>query len=300
MIKTNENIDYLAEIVASHIMSNKKIKDSDIYVHFLGIFKRYFLKEVEKIDIQNNEDGKECNVFVNKEGLYDILPEGFFHSSSAKYFKDIKETIEEFKIHKEEEKNGRRFFLPLEQEFFKYFVHKEIFEQNFFYAPETVEEFIDFFDLDKLELNIYQKASLFFILPHISKIAGNISLTETCFMIILQEPIKIEKIYTPLVIKTDMHFSALGKPLLGYNSLIGDSYIDYNPGIMIKIGPLINSNALMSFLCGTKRRVLIRLMDLFMQADVRTSVQVLLNNRDRQFSFGERDYESRLNYSTYI
>jgi hypothetical protein len=301
MIENQENIDYLAEIVVSHLLANKKINDSDIYVHFLGVFRRYFLKEVERINVHTNEEGdKEWNIFVHREGLYDILPEGFFHMNTAKYFKDIKETKEEFRIHREEEKNSRLFFKPFEQEFFKYYVHKEIFEQNFYYSPETVEEFIDFFDLDQLELNMYQKASLFFILPHIPKIAGNIGLTETCFRIVLQEPIRIATVYKPLDLKSDTFYSILGSNSLGYNSLTGDSCIDYNPRLIVEIGPLSDSNALLSYLFGIKRRAIQKLTELFIQADITTLIHILLNEKDKVFILGEKEYESRLNYSTNI
>jgi type VI secretion system protein ImpH len=301
MIKIQENIDYLAEVVVSHLVANKKISESNVYVHLTGVFRRFFSKEIERIDVHRNDEGnQEWNVFLQREGLYDMLPEGFFHSNTQKYFKERKETINEFRIHKEEERRARLFFMPLEQEFFRYNIYREIFEQNFFYSPETIQEFIDFFDLNHLDLNLYQKASLFFILPHIPKITGNLSLIETCFSIILQEKVVIETVYRPSLLTYDNISSALGSNTLAYNSLLGDSVIDNNPGLIIEIGPLADSNSLLSYLSGIKRKVILRLTELFIQADLTITIQILLNKQDRIFVLGEKNFESRLDYSTYI
>jgi hypothetical protein len=299
MVKTEDDIDFLAEVIVSHLVTNKKISQSDIYVHLLGVFKRFFSKEVEKVDFHKNDAGeKEWNIFVHREGLYDLLPEGFFHSGTHKYFKDSKETIEEFRRHREEEKNARQFFMPVEQEFFKHLVNKEIFEQNFFYAPETIQEFIDFFNLNYLELNIYQKASLFFLLPNIPKISGKIGLIETCFRIILQEDVRIHAVDSPKVLNYQNSFPDLSLSTLGANTILGNICIDHNPVLLIEIGPLNDSSTLLSFLYGANKSVILRLIELFIQADLATSIHVLLNKNDESFIMGEKNYESRLNYST--
>lgn len=301
MINKQENIDFLAEVIVSHLVANKKIDESNVIVHLSGIFRRFFTKEIEKIEVRKNDSGESnWHIFLQREGFYDLLPEGFFHSGAKKYFKDRRETLEEFRKHKDEEQKARLFFMPLEQEFFKYFVYKEIFEQNFFYSPETIQEFIDFFDLNKLELSMYQKASLFFILPHIPKISGNISLVETCFRIILQEEVEISTVYYPAVLTYSNNFSTLGNNTLGYNTLLGTSYTDHNPQIVIQIGPLADSNSLVSYLFGIKQRVIKRLLELFMQADITVHVQIILNENDSVFILNEKEYQSRLGYSTNI
>jgi type VI secretion system protein ImpH len=297
----NENIDYLAELVASHLLANKKTDDSMLFIHFLGVFKRFFSKDIEKIDVHKNGAGEEeWNIFLHREGLYDLLPEGFFHGGSQKYFKDRKDTIEEFRRHKEEEKNSRLFFMPLEQEFFKHLVHKEIFEQNFFYAPETIHEFIDFFNLSHLALNTYQKAALFFILPHISKIAGNLKLTETCFEIILQERVRINTLLHSSISTIHNGVPVLRENMLGVNSILGSYCIDHNPRVVIELGPLNNSSTLINYINGNNRDIINRLIEIFMQADLITDVEVLLNQDDEMFVLGGKDFKSRLSYSTTI
>ena len=301
MISYRENIDYLAEVIVSHMAANKKIDDNNLIVHLTGVFKRFFSKEVERIRFhKNQQEQDEWNIYIHREGMYDILPEGFFHSHSGKFFKTKKETLKEFARHRQEEKAARQFFLPLEQEFFKYRINKEQFEQDFFYSPEAIEEFVDFFNLNQLELNSYQKSALFFIVPHIPYIAGNLDLTQTCFEIILQESVSIETIYLPMEIKNDFENPALSKSTLDIDTLLGNTCMDYNPHLKITVGPLLNSNSLINFLAGRKKKVLDRLIELFIQADMNIITEYLLKDEDADFILNEEQYSSRLNYSTTI
>jgi hypothetical protein len=294
-----ENIDYLAEVIVSHFLAGKKSDMSAVSVRLLGIFRRFFSKDVEKITSHSNTlKEEEWEVFLHREGFYDFLPEGFFHTNTRKYFKDRAETIAEFSMHKKEEKNARQFFMPLEQEFYKHHINKEIFEQEFYFTPETISEFIDFYNLKDLDLNIYQKATLFFVMPYVSVIAGNLRLTETCFEIILQEKVQIKTQFSPLVNTCLDKIPVLGTIVLGLNSSLGNDVIDGNPQLLIEIGPLSESDSLLSFLFGPNRKLVDWLIALFIQADLTSHVRVLLNARDEAFYLGEKSYESRLSYST--
>ncbi len=294
-----ENIDYLAEVIVSHLLAGKKSDMSGVSIRLLGIFRRFFSKDVEKITSRSNTlKEEEWEVFLHREGFYDFLPEGFFHTYTRKYFKDHNETIAEFRKHKEEEKIGRQFFMPLEQEFYRHHINKEIFEQEFYFTPETIHEFIDFYNLRALDLNIYQKATLFFVMPYVSIIAGNLSLTETCFEIILQEQVQF-KTQLSAIVKTYIEkVPDLNCVILGKNSSLGNDVVDGNPQLLIEIGPLLKSDSLLSFLFGPDRKLIDWLLAFFIQVDLTTCVRILLNKQDESFVFGEKNYESRLNYST--
>ena len=232
--------------------------------------------------------------------MYDLLPEGFFHSHSHKYYKDLAETKAEFRKHRSEEKSARRFFMPLEQEFFNYRLQKEIFEQNYFYAPETIREFIDFFNFGHLPLTTYQKAVLFFLIPHLSLIACNLPLTETCFEIILQEEVKFKMVCNTPAILPSTDIASLHKSRLGINTLLGNVCIDNNPLLRIEIGPLRDSSSLIQLLNGSVLDLINRLTELFIEADLTTHIKVVLNESDEKFILGDRNFEARLNYSTTI
>ena len=301
MLDKKRQIDYLAEVIVSHQMATKELKDTDVYVHALGNFKRFFSKDVERVvPRRTGRDVHELDVYVHREGLYDLLPEGFFHSHSNKYFKDRRETIREFRRHRKEEKSARKFFMPLEQEFFRSLLDKEIFEQNFYYAPETIGEFIEFFELDHLGLNIYQQAALFYILPHIPKIIGNLGLTEACFEIIIQEKVRLKSKGEATYHETDQELPGLGSAYLGFNTICGNSFPDHNPGILIEIGPLRESDSLMSFISGIRQDLIHRMIELFIQADLTSKVNVLLNKQDEVFELVPDFHKARLNYSTTI
>ena len=299
MIINNNNIDYLAELVVSHLMTSQGIDDSGVFIHLTGVFHRFFSNDIEKVRRHRIESGEEeWHLFLNREGLYDLLPEGFFHGHTRKLYKDRTETKAEFRMHRKEERDARQFFMPLEQEFFKFRLQKEIFEQNYFYAPETIQEFIDFFDFGHLPLSLYQKAVLFFLLPHLSLIAGNLQLTETCFEIILQEKVKFNTTNCPPSVIEERYIPSLNACYLGVNSLLANICVDHNPLLQIKIGPLRDSVSLLQFLKGEQLELINRLTELFIQADLTTRVEITLNTDDEKFILGEQAFEARLNYST--
>ena len=300
-LKREDHIDYLAELIVSQYIANNHINEDNVYFHSLGVFKRFFSQDVDKVLTRKNDKGEQArDVYVNREGIYDLLPEGLFHGHSHKQIKDRKETVQEFTQHKLEERSARQFFSPLEQEYYKLLVNKEIFEQNFYYAPETVSEFIDFFNLDHLGLNMYQQASLFFIIPHIPKITGNLGLTEACFEIILQEHVKFGDLINSVNPDPFVQSNSLFKSVLGVSSLCGNTQLNSIGGLLIEIGPLQESDSLIGYLNGDKIKLLNRLCDLFIQADIISQIRILLNETDEAFILGEESYRARLNYSTTI
>jgi len=294
-----ENIDYLAEVIVSHLLAGNKSDMSGVSIRLLGIFRRFFSKDVEKISSRSNTlKEEEWEVFLHREGFYDFLPEGFFHTNTRKYFKDHAETMAEFSMHKQEEKNARQFFMPLEQEFYKHHISKEIFEQEFYFSPETIREFVDFYGLNALGLNMYQKGAMFFIMPYTSIIAGNIKLAETWFEVILQEKVQVKTQFSPMIKDCPVRIPGLRNITLGIDSALGHDVIDGNPQLIIEVGPLFRSDSLLSYLFGLNRRLIDWLISLFIQADLMTSVRILLNRQDEIFLMGQKDYESRLGYST--
>ena len=65
MIINNKNIDYLAELVVSHLMTSRGIDDSGIFIHLIGVFHRFFSFDIEKVRRHRNEAGG------NKSGIQD-------------------------------------------------------------------------------------------------------------------------------------------------------------------------------------------------------------------------------------
>ena len=295
------NIDYLAEVIVSHLLSEKRADMASVVIRLAGVFRRFYSRDVEKIVPRSNDSSqKEWDVFVHREGLYDILPEGFFHTTSKKYFKDHQETIAEFHLHRIQEKNARQFFMPLEQEFYRHLIDKEIYEQDFYFSPESIREFMDFYNLNNLALNQYQKAALFFIMPFLSYIAGNLKLTETCFEIILQERVQIRQNQKMALRDYAGNVPLLNNSKLGFDSILGNTYSDGNSLLKIEIGPLLKSNDFMEYIMGPKRKLAEWLADLFIQADLYTEFRILLKHEDEAFVLTQRDYEGRLSYSTCI
>ncbi|MGB1309498.1 MAG: hypothetical protein ACPG6B_11345, partial [Oceanihabitans sp.] len=98
-----------AEVIIAELQKNSNLTNKDVVVHHKSAFKRSHRRDI--LDIGLIEDNK-LHVNLSRNGLYDQLPEGLFHT------KDTKNTsityTELRKTYKKEEQDARHFFLPLE------------------------------------------------------------------------------------------------------------------------------------------------------------------------------------------
>jgi hypothetical protein len=75
-----------------------------------------------------------------------------------------------------------------------------------------------------------------------------LSLTETCLEIILQEKVKIRNHIAPQVRTSNLNIPRLGGNTLGRDSLLGNDFLDFNPQLLIEVGPLSDSDLLLDYL----------------------------------------------------
>src|SRR3954447_18210165 len=108
--------DFRAEVIGAEFIENGTPADRILIVP-LGALNRPQSKDVEGIEQELSEyDNKEYLLIKTpKEGLYDKLPEGLFHTAiSYAPYKTEQQVVEAIKRHRLEEKAARRFFLPFE------------------------------------------------------------------------------------------------------------------------------------------------------------------------------------------
>ncbi|MCH5720992.1 hypothetical protein [Niabella hibiscisoli] len=89
---------------------------SDIKAFNKGGFKKGFSNDVEQVLIEESGNRVSFEMALNRDGIYDLLPEGLFHQSKGNTrVNSVQDAVEEHKQFKEEEKLARKFFTPLEQ-----------------------------------------------------------------------------------------------------------------------------------------------------------------------------------------
>jgi len=75
---------------------------------------------------------EEWEVFLHREGFYDFCLKVLSYLYKE-IFKDHNETIAEFRKHKEK-RNWTTIFMPLEQEFYRHHINKEILNRILLYS----------------------------------------------------------------------------------------------------------------------------------------------------------------------
>lgn len=121
------------EALCAELMSNG-IPFNAIHIQLNGSARKRFSQDIELVELEtgaNDEDIQKVTIQVNRDGLYDLLPEGLFHLPATS-MNDA--GIVENRVHhrrlKEEEKNARKFFQPFEQEFMHYACNVELLERE--------------------------------------------------------------------------------------------------------------------------------------------------------------------------
>ncbi len=277
--------------------------EAEFYFHPQGIFARNFRKDILEEYIEYTESGvlKSISWELSREGLYDMLPEGLFHQPmQRKAFRNTQEMIQEFKRQQKEEENARNFFLPVEQSFYEQRISLELEElraMSGFMDPLQQDLFSDFWGLEGI--NFPQlRSNLLNLLPLAHRIAGDLQFSEQCFEAILGIPIRISKA-APEKVEVDRHLPpSLGEANLGLNLVLGNSFFDYIPSLLIHIGP-VKRNVLRLLLPGNSlRRVLDLLCKYFLPCEVKNDIFIEMDSTEDAFILEADSSHARLGFTT--
>lgn len=176
-----------AEVIIAEV-NDSTSGEYDFLIKNDSTFTRSYKRDV--ISIENFEDGNYHVYNLSRNGLYDSLPEGFFHGRPQKG----KSFIAQRAQYKEEEKQARLFFSPLENEFFRQRLQIEKNEKalisQFYKLKDSF--LIDFWKIDT-EIPKKHLLKLIKLLPFAFKISGDIELTRLCLEKILGLQVRFEK-----------------------------------------------------------------------------------------------------------
>jgi len=286
-----------AEIFVAEILEKSSLDFSDIDIHNISTFSRSYRRDIVNFGIDTTlKDKDKLKLSLARNGLYDALPEGLFHNkqkSTGKQYKEISQR------NKKEEKAARKFFTPLENEFF---TQKVKVEQN---KRELINKFadlrnsflVDFWGLDKdcpEELNL----KMLKVLPFAYKISGKISSIEVCLAHILGEKVSI--IHKFKSIKNTREVNTIEDLRLGVDFTLNnqESMIQY-PVYEIEIGPLSNEEANSYLPEGGKMKFINNFSEYFVPVDVEVEIKIIQKKKEEKFTF-EGETPSRLGLTTVI
>lgn len=193
------DFDLKAETFTAHLLESDVAFD----IHLSDYFKRRFSKDITRIG-EGNVEGEKLDVHLSRRSFYNIFPERFFHTAySSTPFVDI--MVADYKNRKLEEEQARKFFKPLETEFFLQRVAIEKDEAKTFESLGNAN-LVDFLtDLWNIDSDIPDKmaAKIVKTMPLMYKIAGNLPLLKRILENIIEERVSIKKGFVTIGYQTD-------------------------------------------------------------------------------------------------
>jgi len=301
------NFDFKAEVIAAELISSG-VPPEQIMIRLLGSRKRSFRKDVGEVtDELSDYNNKEYTLIsTHKEGIYDMLPEGLFHSPTLpKSATTQKEIIDNIKKHRIEERNARRFFMPYEAAINHLRIQMALYESKLdkgAHHSDLVDVFKHYWEIFKY-LDTDQSNIFLQLIPLIHDARDNHEAVADIFemMFSLQVTVKARR-PQPVNPRQPKH-SCLNDSLLGINFTTGNAIFDDGEDeIVVCIGPLTNQQR-KTFMPGERNeRVLELLTDYLLPVHVEIVREFMLIGEDRttRLADGLLNYNSELGQSTYL
>ena len=297
--------DFKAEVIAAEMIDNN-VPAEQIMILMLGSRKRSFRKDVDSVtdEISDYNNKEYTLITTHKEGIYDMLPQGLFHSPTLpKKATTQKEIIDNIKKHRIEESNARRLFLPFEAAINHLRIQMASFESRLdkgAHHNDLVNLFKNHWEIFKY-LDTAQSDIFLQVLPLVHDIRDDYESAATIFELILSVPVKITGRLQGQLRSAHPVFSSLNDTQLGINFTTGNAAYDGGEDeIVVSIGPIHNEQ-LKQFMPGTKNsKILEALCDYLLpvHVDVTTDFELHGIEKGMRLADKENDFNATLGLST--
>jgi type VI secretion system protein ImpH len=295
--------DIRVEVILAEMLADN-VQMDDIEITSNSVFLRNFHFDIEKVEDAEYTSSrkKRLRFVVNRDGIYDSLPEDVIHQSSERqpYYENDK-IMQEIKLQQQREQAARSFFLPYEQEFFRLRVKLEWEERRFMFANSghvdasvlgKLWEFSELFDDE-------QKSKLGALMPAMHQLAGKKELCSFLATQISGDEVEIKDGYKPWLSYSDE--PELGNTTLGKGFFLGGEYQSMEPADVWNIR-VTDTSTLTDYMPGGKKAEMHRFLSDLM-TPLENDVRMELDLRKEQDGFildDQNEAFSHLGYETYI
>lgn len=297
--------DYKAEVVAAGLIENGN-NANEVCILRLGNATRGYSKDIEYIrpGAFNQSNIRYVGIWTNRAGLYDILPEGVFHSAKkVSYQKNKKEMLAKIWQVKEEEVVAREFFRPLEISINHALINAQLYERKL-EKKYANNNFVEVFKRawPSLGLLPVNKAVLLIeILPLLSRMNLDMETVSLIYSEIMDIPIQVGR-GKPLQFNMDKSaIPRLGEARLGINSVIGNKFSNGQYDLVIKIGPITEKQILFYKTTPEGKEIIRFLASLFFPANQEIRYKYTPIPGTARFRLSQdKSKASRLGVNTYL
>ncbi|QMW04483.1 hypothetical protein [Spirosoma foliorum] len=296
-------IDLRVEMVLVDMLE-AGISLDELILNPVGAFKRTFGRDIVRtnwVEAQHKSQ-RWLQIDLNRTGLYDLLPEGVFHQPTSNDASASKEAVlREISVQREREQAARRFFLPIEQEFFRQRVRIEQEQQTFLSDTNPVQSddpLAWFWNLPHF-LTPTQTKRLLYLLPLMHKLAGDVAAMTTCLEQLVEERVSLQ-LDSPGMALVQANTPALGQWELG-NSSVFDGWLNNEDPLLRITVHIDRSERVVDYMPGHNGIRLIEWLTGYL-VPLDTDVQIDLDTStlNDSFLFTDNNSLSRLDFTTRI
>lgn len=285
-----------SETVCARLLQKNGIDADAITIRRQGTFRKSYRQDIESFEVEEYKNRYKFDITINRNGIYDLLPEGLFHQTlGSARVKNTQDAVEEHKRYKEEEKAARNFFAPLEQMLFRYKVYSEVAENKALFDFQNGKLNPSFYDFWGIGQDILKEEAnrLLVLMPYLNFTKGNTSATTAALGYILQKEVHLERQERPDSFglpgpKTDDY-------RLGINTVLGDQVNDLLQFWVFRIKH-INKEDLENYVPGRPTgKLLQKFVEIFIPLEVEVNFEFETDEINE-----EEGAENILGYASYL
>ncbi|MBK8566767.1 MAG: type VI secretion system baseplate subunit TssG [Saprospiraceae bacterium] len=296
------------EVLVAELLDSKLLEPSSLLIRARSTFRRGYSRDImgaELIPPPKNatKTAPTLALDLSRDGLYDHLPEFVFHEPEVPVaYKTHEQRLKKSEQVRDEEVNSRKFFLPFEQEFFRKKIQVELLERKLISINSSPiqEEVFEKFWTSVSGVEPPQRAMLFYLLPLVHKIVGNMALMQSCFEVVLKEKVTLRKKKMPQADFDRCHAPQLGEAALGADFIVGGSTENELSMLEVSIGPLELTSMPDYIENGKKHQLLTILYDYFVPLELDVETKILLEEAANGFTISAAAGTGRLGFSTFV
>jgi len=275
------SLDLRTEVLVNDLVL-RGFSITDFFVRPVGLFRRRFDRDISGIEYSELQDENPALILsLNREGLYDALPENVFHyppNRKPKAFKEVSQMVAEVKQRVKEEETARNFFVAYENEFLRQRLANEWQERRLFdtitYSMDD-EQMLGYLDLPSI-LSKRQKGILFYLYPIIHRIRADINMMNAAYTAILRDDVEISQVQdiSPGQIDFNGNNSTLGENRLASSFVIGQRSPEYFEVFQFKVILEDISKIVLYVEGGQNRNILLQLHRYFLPVHIESTIEL--------------------------
>jgi type VI secretion system protein ImpH len=299
--------DYKAATIAAELIEQGFVDTDGVIILPVGAQQRAYAKEIAELSNYTSvyRNREMLAIHVNREGLYDMLPEGLFHQPPASSVMITEEAmIKDIVIRREEEKRARAFFAPLEAELYHIRTIVELYESRLD-KKDNYHELVNIFLQEWEEFKCFnneQMVILMHVLPVIHEQRNNLSFISNVLNIMFKTHFDMSYQLKPNSASKEelaQLETKLGDGTLGVNFIAG-RVNEQEEELVINVGPL-TAGQMLGFLPGTRSSEALNvLLSYFVPLQTTVSTYYLVGPEDQKMVLGSDAANACLGFTTYL